>query len=87
MNSVGCLAIGLLATLADVRGVIPPGLRLFLVAGLLGGFTTFSTFGLETWRLVENGRWPLAAAYALGSVATGLAAVAVGVVVGRALGR
>ncbi|MGH0035167.1 MAG: fluoride efflux transporter CrcB [Myxococcota bacterium] len=87
VNAIGCLAIGLLATLADVRGVIPPGLRLFLVAGLLGGFTTFSTFGLETWRMLEAGRWPGAVVYALSSVGVGLLAVVVGVVLARSLGR
>lgn len=87
VNAVGCFAIGLLATLADVRGVVPPGLRLFLVAGLLGGFTTFSTFGLETWRLVESGRWPVALLYSVGSVAAGLVAVIAGVVIARELGR
>jgi len=87
VNAAGCFLIGVLATLADVRGGVAPGVRLFLVAGLLGGFTTFSTFGLETWRLVEDGRWPLAAANAVGSVALGLVAVIVGVVLARELGR
>jgi CrcB protein len=87
VNALGCFAIGLLATLADLRGAIPPGLRLFLVAGLLGGFTTFSTFGLETWRLVEDGRWTWAVLYATGSVAVGVVAVVVGVVLARELGR
>jgi CrcB protein len=87
VNALGCFTIGLLATLADLRGMVPPALRLFLVAGLLGGFTTFSTFGLETWRLVEEGRWPVAVAYAVSSVALGVVAVIAGVVIARGVGR
>jgi len=87
VNGAGCLLIGLLASWADVRGALPPGARLFLIAGMLGGFTTFSTFGLETWRLLEQGSWPAALANAGGSLVVGLVAVALGVVVGRELGR
>ena len=86
VNAVGCFAVGLIATLADEHGSIPPHARFFLVAGVLGGFTTFSTFGLETWRLIEEGSALVALANVLGSVAAGLAAVVAGVVIGRSLG-
>ncbi len=54
VNVIGCLFIGLLGGLAEYRGVLDPGQRLFLMIGVLGGFTTFSTFAFETLMLLEN---------------------------------
>ena len=51
VNVVGCLLIGLLFGLAENREFLTPHLRALLVVGLLGGFTTFSTFGYETFNL------------------------------------
>ena len=85
VNVTGCFLIGLLATLADEHRLLPPAARLFLVAGLLGGFTTFSTFGLETWRLVEDSLGTTALLYVVGSLAGTLSSVVLGVVLGRAL--
>jgi len=86
VNGLGCFAIGLLATLADEHHVIQPAGRLFLVAGLLGGFTTFSTFGLETWELIEDRAFWTALANVVGSVGVGLLAVILGTVIARELG-
>lgn len=83
VNAIGCFAIGLLATLIDERGVGGAGLRSFLIPGLLGGFTTFSAFGLETWRLTEQAAWSAAAGNTLGSVIVCGIAVAAGVALGR----
>jgi CrcB protein len=80
VNVAGSLAIGFLFVLLDARA----GWQLFLMTGLLGGFTTFSAFSLDTLKLVEVGRWGEAAAYVLGSVALSLIAVALGVTLGRA---
>jgi CrcB protein len=85
INVGGCFAIGVIATLADEHAWITPAARLVLVTGLLGGFTTFSTFGLETWALVEDGRGWLALGYVGASVALGLAAVIAGVQLTRQL--
>ncbi len=74
VNGLGCLALGLLAGLADARGVLGPEARLGLMIGLLGGFTTFSTFGYETLALLREGAWAPAAANVAGSVVIGLAA-------------
>ncbi len=85
VNVSGCFAIGVIATLADEHAWVSPAARLVLVTGLLGGFTTFSTFGLETWELVADGRGGLALAYAVASVAAGIAAVVAGVQLTRQL--
>jgi CrcB protein len=85
VNWSGCLAIGLAAALFAAMPH-PPTLRLFLVTGVLGGFTTFSAFGLETVELLASGASGQAVLYVAGSVLGGLAAVAVGLGAGRALG-
>ena len=86
VNAAGCFALGLVATLADERGLLAPATRLFLVAGVLGGFTTFSTFGLETFRLLQEEQTAAALGNVLGSVVAGLAALAAGVLLGRQFG-
>ena len=52
VNLLGCLLIGLLTGLAETRGLFSPEVRLFIFVGLLGGFTTFSTFGNETFNMI-----------------------------------
>lgn len=78
INVAGSLLIGLLAGWLSTRGEAGEPWRLFLGVGVLGGFTTFSAYSLETLRMIERGEWPMALAYAVGSVAAGLAAVAIG---------
>ena len=56
VNLVGCFLIGLLGGLAESRQVFGPELRTFLLIGVLGGFTTFSTFGYETFNLIRDGQ-------------------------------
>ena len=77
VNGGGCLLIGMLAG-AFARAPVSDGLRLFLLTGALGGFTTFSAFGLESVALLRRGDVVMAAAYVLGSVALGLVAVWIG---------
>ena len=60
------------------KEVFPPASRGFLLVGLLGAMTTFSTFSLETLRLIQNDRWIFAAGNVLGSVLLCLAAVTLG---------
>ena len=57
INVAGCLVIGFLAGLSESRGVFSGSTRAFLFIGLLGGFTTFSTFGYETFQLIRDGQW------------------------------
>jgi CrcB protein len=75
INITGCLLIGYLAGLAETRGIFSPATRAFIFIGVLGGFTTFSTFGYETFQLVRTAQWP-AAAWSVGlQVVLGLGAV------------
>jgi CrcB protein len=78
VNVAGSLAIGVLAGWLSSRGDAAESWRLFLGVGVLGGFTTFSAYSLETLRMIERGEWPAAAFYVLGSIVAGLAAVAIG---------
>jgi len=79
INTFGSLAIGVLAGLVDRGALLPPPIRMALMAGFLGGFTTFSTFALETMRLAEGAEWSAAAAYIALTNVAGLAAAWVGI--------
>ena len=74
VNVLGSFLIGWLAYLVVGRGAISVQTRLIVMVGLLGGFTTFSTFSLDTLRLIQEGGWRAAAANAVLSVAGGLIA-------------
>ncbi len=78
VNVLGCLIIGLLAGFTERQPAFSPQARLFLFTGLLGGFTTFSAFGLETMNLLRRGDIGLAMLYAGGSVVLGITAVGLG---------
>lgn len=82
VNLVGCLAIGLLAALWHERLDVDATVRGFVFVGLLGGFTTFSAFGLESFDLLRAGNIGLALLYAGASVFLGLGAVAFGHAIG-----
>jgi CrcB protein len=64
---------------------VPAWLRAGVTIGFLGSYTTFSTWSLESYRLLEDGAYPTALANLLGSLVAGLAAVYAGIVVGRVL--
>lgn len=84
INFLGAVAIGVIAEVAAVRiGSINPNLVLFIKTGLCGGFTTFSTFSLETLTLIDKGSYSIATAYACGSVAV----CVIGVIIGRSIAR
>jgi CrcB protein len=83
INVTGSFLLGLLFTLLTERYRVDPWLRSALTIGFLGAYTTFSTLSLETYRLLEDGALGLALANALGTLAAGLAALYVGVVLGR----
>jgi len=85
VNASGCFAIGLLAVVFEQRLALAPGLRLFWLVGVLGGYTTFSTFGLETMTLLREGSHAAAAGNVIGQVVVGLVSVWLGMVLGRTL--
>jgi CrcB protein len=86
INLGGSFLLGLLTALA-VSEQVPEHLRAPLAIGFLGGFTTFSTFSLETVQLVEGGRLGAALANVGLQVGLGLLAAATGLALGRGLGR
>jgi len=75
INLVGCFLLGILSYLIDVRGMFTPEVRSLLIIGLLGAFTTFSTFSLETFNLLTAGETFRALLNISSSVIFGLAAV------------
>ena len=77
VNVTGSFALGFLARWSSPASVSNP-LFLFLTVGICGGYTTFSTFTLETFALVERGAWLRAAGYVLASVAVSYLALALG---------
>ncbi len=78
VNVLGCLLIGVLAGMAESRNVLGPDVRLFLFLGLIGGFTTFSTFGFETMTMVRDADYFHAAANVMAHIVVGLGAVWIG---------
>ncbi|MBN2429530.1 MAG: fluoride efflux transporter CrcB [Deltaproteobacteria bacterium] len=78
VNIFGCLLIGVGGGLLELRQILSPELRLFLLIGFLGGFTTFSTFGFESWALLRDGEFLFASLNVVGQVMAGLTAVWVG---------
>lgn len=83
INLSGCFAMGLLMTLIVERELLPAAWRLFLCVGLLGGFTTFSSFGYEALMLLLEGNIAAAAGYAGSSVILGMLAAGAGVLAAR----
>jgi CrcB protein len=78
VNVAGCLLIGFLSQIAESHGGFGPETRAFVFIGLLGGFTTFSTFAHEAVNSARDGEAVIAGAYVLAHVVLGLAAVWLG---------
>jgi fluoride exporter len=75
VNVIGCLLAGILVGLAEKHDLISMEGRIFLLTGILGGFTTFSAFGVETIHLIRRGDFLVASSYVVFSVVCGLAAL------------
>jgi CrcB protein len=78
VNLLGCLLIGIAVGLVETRQMFGPEFRLFALIGLLGGFTTYSTFGYETFALLRDADFLRAAANVTVHVVFGLALVWLG---------
>ena len=85
VNVIGAFIIGLVMELSLRGSFVSQELRIGLTAGFLGGFTTFSAFSYETWRLLEDGLFTQAALYVFGSVAVCIVFTFVGIAAGRSL--
>ncbi len=84
VNIIGCLVIGFVSAL-PLGNCLSPQTKLFLTTGICGGFTTFSTFMNENYALAKDGNGLVLALYVIGSLALGMAAVAVGHWLGKAV--
>jgi CrcB protein len=85
VNLSGCLIIGFLAQLAESKSIAQPEFRAFFLIGILGGYTTFSSFGYETMQLIRSGEFLYAAGNAVLQVVLGLACVWLGMVLAKLL--
>jgi fluoride exporter len=83
VNLLGCFAVGLVGAFGLERAAIPPQARIFIMVGILGGFTTFSSFAWESLGLLTVRDFLRASLYVSGSVFCGL----LGAFLGRAIGR
>jgi CrcB protein len=72
INLTGCFFVGLIGQFTMNRMVLPPDWRVAITVGFFGGYTTFSTFGWETAKMLEDGEWLRATAYVGASVVAGL---------------
>ena len=75
INIIGCIVIGIITVAATKNISLNPQLLLFLKVGVCGGFTTFSTFALESAELIRNGNGLVALMYMLGSVIVGVSVI------------
>lgn len=78
VNVLGCFIVGMFWSLVEYREWFGPEQRVFVTVGILGGFTTFSAFGYETFALLRDGEIVVATANVLANTALGLAAVTIG---------
>lgn len=78
VNIIGSLLMGMVAGAFSARVVLSPEAHAFFAIGVLGGFTTFSAFSLDTWILLENGQTLRAALYIVGSVGLSIAGLLIG---------
>jgi fluoride exporter len=72
INLTGCFFLGLIGQFTMNRMVLPPDWRVAITVGFFGGYTTFSSFGWETAKMLEDGEWLRATAYVGASVVAGL---------------
>ena len=85
VNVLGCFLLGLAMQLLLATDAIPRSCKAAITTGFLGAFTTFSTFGYETFDYLKDGQWSIAAINVAANLTFGLLAVWAGIVLGKAL--
>ena len=85
VNVTGSFLLGLLFAMTAERAILPAEIRGPVMIGFIGAYTTFSTYMLESWILIEGGAYLPALANLGGSIVIGLVAVAAGLIIGRAI--
>jgi len=85
INVTGSFLIGAFVGLFEIKWDLPQVARVFLTVGICGGYTTFSTFSLDAWYLIERGQTAASTAYMLGSVVLSVAALVAALHLIRAL--
>jgi fluoride exporter len=85
INATGCFLFGLVWTLADERSILGPDVRIILLIGFMGAFTTFSTFAYETGALLQDKEYLMACGNLVAQNALGVAGLFLGIVAGRAV--
>jgi CrcB protein len=85
VNITGGLLMGMIVEASALKLNLSPELRSFLTVGILGGYTTFSTFSLDSALLLQRGQYGLAAAYVIGSVVLSILALFAGLWIMRAV--
>ena len=85
VNITGGLVMGLITALAALKLNLTPEMRAFLTTGILGGYTTFSTFSLDSVLLLQKGQYGAAAFYIIGSVVFSILALFAGLWIVRAI--
>lgn len=83
VNLSGCLLFGLVYALVENRGGLPGDLRLYVLTGFMGAYTTFSTYMFESVALMQHGQWFEASVNLLGQTVLGVACIIAGLAVGR----
>ena len=82
INFIGCTLLGVFVGLGLEKNSTMP-IKEFIAIGILGGFTTFSTFGLESFEMLQTGHFKMTAIYVLGSIVLGLSGIGLGIFITR----
>ena len=85
INLLGCLLLGVIGQFGLSHASMPPDWRIGLTTGLMGGFTTFSTFSWDAVHMLQDGEWTKGSLYVCASVVGGLIAMLAGIRIGSAL--
>ena len=82
VNFIGCTLLGMFVGFGLEKNAVFP-LKEFVAIGLLGGFTTFSAFGLESFEMLQAGQFKMTAIYVLGSIVLGISGIGLGILITR----